>query len=112
FVYRPQLLMLDPSGERSGWLAILIAFALVALGTLPLAAALAGHWRRPLSLAPRFLLLVPALALFWPAGGGLLELPVAWINLLGVALLGVTLAALGRQRDAAPAKAGTASRGG
>ncbi|MEM9553749.1 MAG: TRAP transporter fused permease subunit [Acidobacteriota bacterium] len=88
FVYRPQLLMLAPDGEAARPLAVVIAFALAAAGTVPLAAAIAGYFGRPLSLLQRLGLAVLAGLLFWPASGLLpTALPVAPANLLGAAAL-------------------------
>ncbi len=88
FVYRPQLLMLSSTGESAGVLEIAVAFLLVALGIVPLAAAIAGHLWRPLGAAQRALLLLAALALFYPGDAGALAgLPVSLPNLAGGAVL-------------------------
>ena len=87
FVYRPQLLMLDPAGEVASWLPITVAFGIAALGIVPLAAAIAGHLVRPLGALDRVPLLVAAVLIFLPAAGRLpTDLPLAGVNLAGAAL--------------------------
>ncbi|MDA8019098.1 MAG: TRAP transporter fused permease subunit [Thermoanaerobaculia bacterium] len=91
FVYRPQLLMLDPSGDVAPWPTIGLAFGVAALGIVPLAAAVAGHLVRPLGLAERLPLLVAAGLIFLPAAGRLhTDLPLSAINLAGTGLFAVT----------------------
>lgn len=88
FVYRPQLLMLDPAGDPSSWLATLVAVGLAAAGIVPLAAAIAGHLEAPLRWPVRAVLLAASVLCFLPASGTLpTDLPVAGVNLAGVALL-------------------------
>ncbi|MEM8931604.1 MAG: TRAP transporter fused permease subunit [Acidobacteriota bacterium] len=88
FVYRPQLLMLSPSGEAADWAAIGVAFALVALATVPLAAAISGYFSRPLGMLGRALLLLVALAMVFPAQSMFsTTLPISMINLAGAAAL-------------------------
>jgi TRAP-type uncharacterized transport system fused permease subunit len=69
FVYRPELLLLSAPGEspRLGQTAVVLGIA--ALGTLGLAAAIAGFWARLLSPLQRGLLAIAALLLLYPARG-------------------------------------------
>ncbi len=98
FVYRPQLLMLSPSGEAAPWLAVIAAFALVAAGVVPLAAGIAGYFGRPLAWPWRVGLIVTALLIFAPVRGeGLAGLPVGWLNLLGLAVFLVAATVLRRR---------------
>lgn len=88
FVYRPELLMLSTSGETAPILDIAVAFIVAGIALLPLAAAIAGQFRRPLGTATRALLLVASFAMLVPTGAGPLDgLPVSWINLGGLGLL-------------------------
>ncbi|MEM1204020.1 MAG: TRAP transporter fused permease subunit [Acidobacteriota bacterium] len=97
FVYRPQLLMLDPQGGVAPWLTIAAAVLVCALGTVPLAAAIAGYLRRPLGLPARLGLLAVALLLFYPASGRFpADLPLSWINLFGAAVFAAAWFVLGR----------------
>lgn len=91
FVFRPQLLMLEPSGEVASLGAAAWAFALAALGIAPLAAAIAGWLRGRLTAWTRgVLFLSAALALFPGEGPFFRSAHLSVWNLLGVALfLGV-----------------------
>jgi TRAP-type uncharacterized transport system fused permease subunit len=92
FVYRPALLMLDREGAIASAGSILLAVTVAIAGIVPLAAALGGHWLRPLSAVDRGLLLAAAVAILLPpqsAPGGTLA---SW-NVAGAAL---ALAVLGR----------------
>ena len=103
FVYRPQLLMLDPAGEVAPWITIAVAFAVAALGIVPLAAAIAGHLVRPLGTLQRVPLLFAAALMFWPTAGRLpTDLPVAGINLVGAAVFAATWVWLGKGRVPEP----------
>lgn len=103
FVYRPQLLMLDPAGDTASWINIAVAFAVAALGIVPLAAAIAGHLGRPLGIADRAPLLAAAALMFLPAAGRLpTDLPVAGVNLVGAALFAATWFWLRRGHTTSP----------
>lgn len=87
FVFRPQLLMLDPSGEIASWGAVALAFLLAALGIAPFAAAIAGWLRGRLAGWTRGVLyLSAALALFPGEGPILRSAHVSVWNLLGIGL--------------------------
>ena len=103
FVYRPELLMLAPSGELAPVLDIALAFALVAIALVPLAIAITGFWSRPLGTLPRLLFAVAAVGLLSPVDLGFFpSLPLALPNLLGGALL-IALVVFFRPREAGPA---------
>ena len=102
FIYRPELLMLSGDGSPASWPSIVAAFALIAVGVVPLAAALVGFFGRRLSLLWRAAFLVAAGLIFAPAGDArLLGLPVSALDLGGVAVFAV-LAFLLSRRAAAP----------
>jgi len=69
FVYRPELLLLSAPGESPRITQTAIALGIAALGTLGLAAAIAGFWARLLSPMQRGLLTIAALLLLYPARG-------------------------------------------
>ena len=99
FVYRPQLLMLDPAGDVASWITIAVAFGIAALGIVPLAAAIAGHFVRPLGAVQRLPLLLAAGLMFLPAAGRLpTDLPLAGVNLVGATLFAATWVWLRRMR--------------
>ncbi len=86
-VYRPELLMLGPTGGRASVAEVLIAGATAILGVFPLAAADTGYFGRRLGPAARLFFLGVALCIFYPAAGPPNEVPVTWLNLFGVLLL-------------------------
>ncbi|MCZ6725730.1 MAG: TRAP transporter fused permease subunit [Acidobacteria bacterium] len=91
FVYRPALLMLSPDGTPASLAAVARAVIVAVAGIVPLAAALGGHWLRPLAPAGRATLAVAAVAILLPPQG----VPgdtVAWWNLAGAFLAGGFLA--------------------
>ena len=77
FIYRPELLMLTPSGEAASWLEMLLPVAIATLGVTCFAAGIAGQLSRPLGLGLR-------LAIFTAAG--LLLAPGPTIALAGIDL--------------------------
>lgn len=98
FVYRPQLLMLSPDGGVAGIVEIVFAFALVALALVPVAAASAGFFHRPLGVMHRALLSLAALGLLYPGGQTVLAdvpwlsgLPINEVNVGGAVVLAVVL---------------------
>ncbi len=102
FVYRPELLMLSPSGAGAPWGSIAVALAVAVAGVLPLAGALAGHWVGRLDLGRRLLLGAAAAAILWPpqaSPGGTL----AWWNVAGALL--AALLWMAERRRAASARA-------
>lgn len=97
FVLRPALLMLAETGEAASVNRIILATAISAIGMVPLAAGLAGYFRRPLGGSLRLLLVASALVVMFPGPASLELIPeVNVVNLLGV---GVALATLGRLRS-------------
>ena len=77
FVYRPELLMLTPSGEPASTLSMLTPVAIAILGVACFAAGIAGQLRNPLGLGLR-------LAIF--AAAGLLLAPGPTPTLAGISL--------------------------
>ena len=93
FIYRPELLMLTPSGEAAGWLEMLLPVAIATLGVSCFAAGIAGQLRAPLGLALRLAVFVAAALLLAPGPtAGLAGVAVPVFDLAGVALFGVVLA--------------------
>ena len=82
FVYRPELLMLSPSGEPAGILGVLSALVVAILGVACFAAGIAGQLRNPLSLGLRAAVLAAAALLLAPG-------PVVELGSLGVPILDV-----------------------
>ncbi|MGD8376971.1 MAG: TRAP transporter fused permease subunit [Acidobacteriota bacterium] len=91
FVFRPQLLMLAPSGDLASAPAIAVAFLFTAAGTVPFAAGLTGFLRRPLGTIERAGMFVAAALLFMPPGGGWAGLPMGIFDVAGAVLLGALL---------------------
>lgn len=88
FVFRPQLLMMDPSGDPAPWSSITIAFLLAVIGVVPLAAGIAGHFFGRLSVAMRALMLIAAALVLFPGPGvAFAGIVVSWGNLIGLAML-------------------------
>ena len=80
FVYRPELLMLNSSGEQANWLEILWPLTLGILGVTCFAAGIAGQLRNPLPLALRFAIFGAAALLLAPG-------PSIFFELLGIVVL-------------------------
>jgi TRAP-type uncharacterized transport system fused permease subunit len=72
FVYRPALLMLDPSGAPAGAGAVVGAVVLAVIGIVALAAGIAGYLVRPLGSLARGLALAAAALTLFPSEGFLL----------------------------------------
>jgi TRAP-type uncharacterized transport system fused permease subunit len=70
FVYRPALLMLDSAGNLARPGPVAMALLISGLGLIPMAAALAGHWKRPLALWMRVLLAGAAIVVLFPGPSG------------------------------------------
>jgi TRAP transporter 4TM/12TM fusion protein len=66
FVFRPELLMLDPGGEPAAWTAVAYAVFVAALGVTGFAAGLSGHLIRPLDWRRRAGFFLSALLLLFP----------------------------------------------
>ena len=93
FIYRPELLMLTPSGDAAGWLEMLLPVAIATLGVSCFAAGIAGQLRAPLGLALRLAVFVAAALLLAPGPTATLAgVAVPLFDLAGVALFGVVLA--------------------
>ncbi len=106
FVFRPQLLMLDPRGGAAAPLDVAIVVIAAALGILAFAAALAGHLFEPLRWWERFALFVAAGLILFPGAEIHLAAGAPPLHdLAGFALLG-GVAILNRRarREAAPAR--------
>ena len=87
FVFRPELLMLNPIGERAGAVPILLAILLGVVGVWSFAAAIAGFFRRELGPLSRvFFLVTAALALFPATSAQVGRTPLSFWNLAGLAL--------------------------
>jgi TRAP transporter 4TM/12TM fusion protein len=96
FVYRPQLLMLDAAGGKAPWSEVAIACGVALLGIVPLAAADSAYFGRPIGPAARIALLAIAALIFYPAAGPPSQVPITWVNVAGVALLGIAALAYRR----------------
>jgi TRAP transporter 4TM/12TM fusion protein len=105
FVYRPELLMLTPAGEVAAWPAIAAAFALNAVGAVPLAASLTGFFGRRLGLGARAVMMLAAILIFYPpdrSSGDWAGLPVATVDLAGLALFAAAAVWLTRRSARSP----------
>jgi TRAP-type uncharacterized transport system fused permease subunit len=88
FVFRPQLLMMDPSGEPASLTGIALAVLIAVLGILPLAAGIAGFLFSELSALLRSLLLIAAALLLFPGDGfSMAGQQISYGSLVGLALL-------------------------
>ncbi len=100
FVFRPQLLMLEPGGGAAGFGSVALATALATAGIVPLAAALGGHLFRPLGMVSRGALLVSAGLALFPGPGPLLgRADISLLNLSGIALLAAVAVVEWRRRE-------------
>ena len=101
FIYRPALLMLDGQGQAAAPIGVAMAVSICVVGLLPMAAALAGTFRGPLSKSTRFALGSAALLVLFPG-------PEAWdllaglnvTNLVGALSVGAML--LSRRKAVSP----------
>ncbi len=92
FVFRPQLLMLDPGGGPATWGSVLAAVGAAVAGIVPFAVGIAGYLFSPLSWGVRALAFVSAaLLLLPPSAFGDGEL-VGWLA-RGVGVVAFTLVA-------------------
>ncbi|MCE2514012.1 MAG: TRAP transporter fused permease subunit [Acidobacteria bacterium] len=93
FIYRPELLMLTPSGEAASWLGMLLPVAIATLGVTCFAAGIAGQLSRPLGLGLRLAVFAAAGLLLAPGPtASLAGLDVAVFDVAGVILFCVVLA--------------------
>ena len=94
FIYRPELLMLTPSGEPASWLAMLLPVAIATLGVTCFAAGIAGQLSRPLGLGLRLAVFAAAGLLLAPGPTAALGgIDLAIFDVAGVILFCVVLAA-------------------
>jgi TRAP transporter 4TM/12TM fusion protein len=94
FIYRPELLMLSPSGEPAGWLSMLIPVGIAVLGVTCFAAGIAGHLRNPLRLPLRIAVFVAAALLLAPGPSTVLAgVSIPLFDVVGIVLLGSIVAA-------------------
>ncbi|MEM9293517.1 MAG: TRAP transporter fused permease subunit [Acidobacteriota bacterium] len=99
FVLRPELLMLDESGETAGWLAVLLATAVAVAGIIPFAAAISGYFRGPLGWGLRATLFAASGLLLIPGpSAALVGLEVPLLAPLGLVLLAATALLQARRR--------------
>jgi len=89
FVFRPQLLMLDPHGGAAAPLDVAIVAIVAALGVLAFAAAIAGYLFERVRWWERSTLFVASGLMLYP-GTGMLHLggALSFLDLAGIALLG------------------------
>ena len=93
FVYRPELLMLTATGERAGWLAMLVPVSIATLGVTCFAAGIAGQLRHPLAFGLRLAVFAAAALLLVPGpAASLAGVTVPLFDVAGVALFGAILA--------------------
>ncbi len=94
FIYRPELLMLTPSGEPAGLLDMLLPVAIATLGVTCFAAGIAGQLSRPLGLGLRLAIFAAAGLLLAPGPTlALAGVDLAVFDVAGALLFGVVLAA-------------------
>ena len=92
FVYRPQLLMLDPSGGQATLGSLAFPLAMAILGVTSFAAAIAGQFRHPLALPLRLLMFAAAALLLAPGpSAAVAGLQIPLFNAAGIALFGSVL---------------------
>ena len=101
FVFRPELLLMTPSGDTPGLTSVGIAVTIAILGILPLAAGIAGYLWTPLSVVTRGGLLLASACLLYPGQDDLLGFGISVVNLIGATLLSaVVLTQWGRRPQA------------
>ena len=94
FIYRPELLMLTPTGEPAGLLDMLLPVAIATLGVTCFAAGIAGQLSRPLGLGLRLAIFAAAGLLLAPGPTlALAGVDLAVFDVAGALLFGVVLAA-------------------
>ena len=89
FVFRPELLLLTPSGGTPGIATVGIAVAGAILGIVSLAAGIAGYLWTPLSMASRAGLLLASALLLYPGQDDFAGIGISAVNLVGAVLLAV-----------------------
>ena len=109
FVYRPELLMLAPSGETAGWLAMLMPVIIATLGVTAFAAGIAGQLRNRLGLGLRFGAFTAAALLLAPGPSMTLGgLSVPPFDIAGILLFGTIIAINRPTLETGPAESATA----
>jgi TRAP transporter 4TM/12TM fusion protein len=105
FVFRPELLMLDRSGEGpSGVGLTTLAVVMAVAGIVPLAAGLAGYLRGPLAVRERLLCFLSAILSLYPGRGIFFpEWRISLLNFIGIALFAVVWLIPPRAAPKAPA---------
>jgi TRAP transporter 4TM/12TM fusion protein len=99
FVFRPELLMLDPTSNTAAWPAVAYAVFVAVLGITAFAAGLSGHLRHALGWKARAGLFFAAALLLFPGRETLFtQLPVPTHDLLGASLF-FLLVLLNRKRS-------------
>ena len=94
FVYRPQLLMLNPSGGDATLASLALPLVMAILGVTSFAAAIAGQFRNPLALPLRLLMFAAAALLLAPGPSvAVAGLQVPVFNTAGIVLFGSVVAA-------------------
>jgi TRAP transporter 4TM/12TM fusion protein len=79
FVFRPELLLMTPSGGPPAFASVVVAVTIAILGIVPLAAGIAGCLWAPLSMASRASLLLASALLLYPGTDD-------WIGGVGVSV--------------------------
>ena len=101
FVYRPELLLMSPTGEAAGWLTVLIPIGIASLGVTCFAAGIAGQLRNPLALGMRLAVLAAAGLLLAPGPAvSVAGLPVPWFDVVGILLFATVWVVNGRGAEA------------
>ena len=92
FVYRPQLLMLDPSGGKATVWSSVLSLGIAILGVTSFATAIAGYFRNPLSIPSRLLMFCAAALLLTPGTTtSIAGFQIPFFNVLGVFLFSSVL---------------------
>ena len=92
FVYRPQLLMLDPSGGKATVWSTVLSLGIAILGVTSFATAITGYFRNPLSISSRLLMFCAAALLLTPGPTtSIAGFQIPFLNVLGVFLFSSVL---------------------
>ena len=100
FVYRPQLLMLDPSGGAATLGSLAFPLVVAVLGVTAFAAAIAGQFRHPLTVPLRLLMFGAAALLLAPGpSAAVLGFEIPLLDTAGIVLLASVVAANRAHQD-------------